>query len=69
VRAASACVVLAVAAAACGEVRSPAEPSPPPLAALTRVAPTDEWPSSRSESEGLDPAPLFNLVTRIPQRD
>jgi CubicO group peptidase (beta-lactamase class C family) len=68
-RAAAACVVLAVAAAACGETRTPSEPSPPPLTALTPVAPTDEWPSSTPEAEGLDPAPLLNLVTRIHRRD
>jgi CubicO group peptidase (beta-lactamase class C family) len=68
-RAAAASVVLAVAAAACGETRTPTEPSPPPLTALTPVAPTDEWPSSPPEAEGLDPAPLLNLVTRIHQRD
>lgn len=64
-------VALAVASAACGGAGSPSEPSPPPapVGALTPVAATDEWPSATPESEGLDPAPLVDLVNRIHRRD
>jgi CubicO group peptidase (beta-lactamase class C family) len=69
VRAASVCVLLCGVASACGGSGNPSEPSPPPVAALTPVAATEEWPSATPESEGLDIAPLVDLVSRIHRRD
>jgi CubicO group peptidase (beta-lactamase class C family) len=59
--------VLLAAAAACGGDARPSGPSP--VAALTPVAASAEWPSAAPESEGFNPAPLADLVGRIQRRE
>jgi CubicO group peptidase (beta-lactamase class C family) len=49
---------------ACGG-GSQATPAPNPIASLTPVASTAEWPASSPAQEGVDPARLLEVVNRV----